>query len=100
MTDWLASAGGVLRAIVDEATDFAIIVLDDRGRVEMWKAGAERIFRWKADEVRGRYFSFLFVPGEAEAGLPDRELERARESGHADDTRWHIRKDGTPVFVD
>ena len=100
MTDWLASAGGVLRAIVDEATDFAIIVLDEQGRVEIWNAGAERIFRWTADEVRGRHFRFLFVPGEAEAGFPEKELDAARENGHADDTRWHIRKDGSPVFVD
>lgn len=94
-----AVAGGVFRQIVEQARDLAIFVLDERGHVELWNVGAERVFGWTADEIRGRHFEILFIPEERRIGIPAAELERARETGAADDTRWHLRKDGHHVFV-
>ena len=95
-----AVAGGMFRQIVDEARDLAIFVLDEQGIVELWNIGAERTFGWPAGEIVGRHFDVLFTADDRRLGIPDRELERARETGRADDTRWHMRKDGRRVFVD
>jgi PAS domain S-box-containing protein len=95
-----ALAGGVFRQIVDQARDLAIFVLDERGVVELWNIGAERTFGWKAEEIVGRNFDVLFVPEDRKLGIPQVELENARRTGRGDDTRWHLRKDGSRIFVD
>ena len=99
MKDLLATAD-VFRLVFDEARDFAVFVLDAEGRIEVWNPGAERIFGYSVEEVTGRYFDFLFTPVDRENGAPDRELLTARETGRADDTRWHSRKGGTQFFAD
>jgi PAS domain S-box-containing protein len=96
----LRSGGGVYREIVEETTDFALIVLDERGAVELWNRGAQEIFGWTAEEAAGRYFDFIFLPAEQEASVPENELGKAREFGFADDTRWQLAKNGRMVFVD
>jgi PAS domain S-box-containing protein len=95
-----AVAGGMFRQIVEEARDLAIFVLDERGVIELWNIGAERTFGWSAGEIVGRDFDVLFTAEDRRLGIPEKELGRARETGRADDTRWHVRKDGRRVFVD
>ena len=90
----------VFRRIVEEAREFSIILLDGEGRVEFWNRGAEQIFGWPADEVRGRHFEFLFVPDDRALRVPEAELQRARTEGRADDTRWHLHKSGRWIFMD
>lgn len=95
-----AVAGGVFRQIIEEARDLAIFMLDDRGVIELWNVGAERTFGWTAAEIVGRHFEVLFTPEDRVLGAPAAELDRARTTGRADDTRWHFCKDGRRVFVD
>lgn len=95
-----AVAGGVFRQIFDEARDLAIFVLDERGVIELWNIGAERTFGYTPGEIIGRHFEILFTPEDRALGCHIVELERARTTGRADDTRWHLRKDGRRVFVD
>jgi two-component system, LuxR family, sensor kinase FixL len=47
-----------LRAVVDAAVD-AIIVIDERGLIEGFNVGAERMFGYRAEEVFGRNVSML-----------------------------------------
>jgi PAS domain S-box-containing protein len=54
-----------LRSIVESAVD-GIIVIDSRGIVQSLNPGAERLFRYRADEVLGRNVNML-MPS------PDRE---------------------------
>jgi PAS domain S-box-containing protein len=95
-----AIAGGVFRQIVEQARDLAIFVLDEQGVIELWNIGAERTFGWTAEEIVGKSFDVLFVIEDRRLGIPNVELERARQTGRSDDTRWHLRKDGRRVFVD
>lgn len=95
-----AVAGGMFRQIVDEARDLAIFVLDEQGVIELWNVGAERTFGWTPAEIVGRNFDILFTAEDRRLGIPEKELSVARETGRADDTRWHMRKDGRRVFVD
>ena len=95
-----ASLESVYRLIVEEAIDYAIFLLDAEGRIETWNRGAERIFGHSASEVIGRSFSFIFLEQDRELGIPEKELRIAAETGRADDTRWHLRKDGNAFFAD
>lgn len=42
----------------------------------------------------------LFTPEDRAAGEPEKELGTARTKGIAPDVRWHLRKDGSRVFID
>jgi PAS domain S-box-containing protein len=90
----------VFRTLIQEARDFSILLLDADGRVELWNRGAEAIFGYTADEVRGRTLEFLFLETDRQLGIPAAELEHARRDGRADDTRWHLHKSGRTVFMD
>ena len=100
MANLLDSAESVFRLVVDEAKEYAIFLLDDNGRIESWNPGAEIIFGRPAAETIGQNFSILFTEADRAAGAPARELETAREKGRAEDTRWHLRRDGQAFFAD
>src|SRR4051794_38086140 len=79
--------------------DYGIILLDPDGRVQRWSRGAERLFGFQAHEVEGTLAHQIFVPPDRLAGVPEVELQTARERGRAEDERWHLRKDGSRVWV-
>jgi PAS domain S-box-containing protein len=100
MKELVAPPENVFRKIVEDATDFSILLLDEDGRIAMWNAGAEVIFGYTPEEVVGRSFNLLFTPEDRERGVPETELAMARNEGRADDTRWHVGKDGRWRFMD
>jgi PAS domain S-box-containing protein len=55
---------------VSSVTDYAIYLLDGRGRVASWNAGAERIKGYRADEIIGRSFSQFYTPEDHAQGVP------------------------------
>jgi PAS domain S-box-containing protein len=100
MKELVAPPESVFRKMVEAATDFSILLLDLDGRIAMWNAGAQAIFHYTADEVIGREFDILFTAEDRQNGAPARELATARNEGRADDTRWHVGKDGRWRFMD
>ncbi|WP_309090960.1 HWE histidine kinase domain-containing protein [Phenylobacterium sp.] len=93
-----SSAGAVetslASVIIENATEYAIFTLDADGQILSWNPGAERILGYSADEALGRNFEMLFVEADRAAGAPRAELRRALAEGRAEDTRWHLRKNG------
>lgn len=83
------------RALVDAVKDYAIFLLDAKGRIATWNAGAERIKGYRAEEIIGRHFSIFYPPEVVARGYPDEELRRAEELGRWEDEGWRIRKDGS-----
>ena len=83
------------RAIVESATDYAIIVTDLAGRVTDWNEGARRILGWTAEEMRGRPAHVFFTDDDNRDGVPAQEISSALLHGRGLDERWHVRKDGT-----
>lgn len=100
MIDIVSRAEEAFRLLIEEVRDFAIFVLDAQGTVISWNAGAEAIFGYRRDEVIGKPFSFIFTDEDLAAGLPSQELETACNTGRAEDTRWHKRRDGRLFFAD
>ena len=73
--------------------DYAIYMLDRRGRIASWSAGAERIKGYAAPEILGKHFSIFFVPDDQAAGEPLRRLLAAVDEG-IEDEGWRVKKDG------
>ena len=90
-----ASHTELFRLLVEEATDYAIFILDPEGNVATWNKGAQRLKGYAPQEIIGKHFS-TFYPQEAkDSGWPDRELEEATRLGRFEDEGWRVRKDGT-----
>ena len=82
------------RLLVDSVHDYSIFSLDANGFVTSWNSGAQRIKGYTAEEVIGRHFSTFYTPEDAEAGMPERVLKTARETGHFEGEGWRVRKGG------
>jgi PAS domain S-box-containing protein len=87
------------RLLVDNVKDYAIFMLDPQGCVVSWNAGAARIKGYTREEIVGKHFSLFYLPEDAAAGKPARELAIARQLGHVEDEGWRVRKDGTTFWA-
>ncbi|HEX8417826.1 MAG TPA: PAS domain S-box protein, partial [Methylobacterium sp.] len=89
-----------LRVVMEGAKDHAIFTTDPDGTVTSWSAGAESVLGWSADAAIGQPASMIFTPEDLAAGVDVLELLTAARKGSAPDERWHVRADGTRVFLD
>jgi len=88
-----------LRLMMESVEDYAIMMLDAEGRIEMWNSGAERVFGYTVEEVIGQHAAIIFTPEDRRREMPVKEMENARQTGRAADERWHVRKDGSRFYV-
>ncbi|MEV1176164.1 PAS domain S-box protein [Nonomuraea sp. NPDC049784] len=88
-----------LRLLVQSIRDYAIFMLDPRGRIVSWNAGAQRIKGYTADEIIGTHFSVFYPPEDVAAGKPPMELETAASDGRWEEEGWRVRKDGTRFWA-
>jgi PAS domain S-box-containing protein len=95
--------------LVSNVTDYAIFMLDPKGRITNWNTGAERIKGYRADEIIGQHFSRFYTEEERRLGKPAIALATALREGHYVAEGWRVRKDGSrfwasvaidPVFDD
>ena len=82
------------KVLVDGVKDYAIFMLDGKGRVTTWNSGAERLKGYKANEIVGKDFSVFYTEEARQAGHPQRLLETALRDGRYEEENWRIRKDG------
>jgi PAS domain S-box-containing protein len=83
------------QAILESASDYAIITIDLDGRITSWNAGARNLLGWAEAEALGMDGRRLFTPEDRERGAPEAEMAQAQEAGRAEDERWHLRRDGS-----
>jgi PAS domain S-box-containing protein len=88
------------RRLVNSVKDYAIFMLDPKGRVVSWNAGAERIKGYRSGEILGRSFACFYPPEEVASGRPERDLEKAARFGSLETEGWRVRKDGTRFYAD
>ena len=83
------------RMLLDGVQDHAIFMMDPRGQIVSWNAGAERIKGYRADEIIGRNFSCFFPPEDIERGRPEEVLRMTAASGRHEEQGMRVRKDGS-----
>ncbi len=88
-----------LRLVVEGARDHVIFTTDPGGIVTSWSAGAEAVLGWSPGEAIGRSASMIFTDEDRAKGADVREIAAAARDGSASDERWHLRQDGTRVFL-
>jgi PAS domain S-box-containing protein len=86
-------------ALVVDSADYAIFTLDCEGRITSWNPGAERTFGYPRDEVLGQSGAIVFTPEDRAHGVHEEEMRRARESGRAEDERWHVTRQGDRFYA-
>jgi len=84
----------IAELVLNNAREYAILVLDDDGVIVSWSPGAVALFGYDEAEAIGMPARDLFLPSDVAADLHRLELRLAREKGRAEDSRWHQRKDG------
>jgi len=101
-----AAAGDINRAFLDghaaklygkmieEVRDYAILLLDPKGILLNWNAGAAAIKGYAAAEIIGKYFSIFYSEADREAGLPERLLAEAAAAGRSSHEGWRVKKGG------
>jgi PAS domain S-box-containing protein len=85
--------------LVQSVKDYAIFMLDPRGRVATWNDGAERIKGYTAEEIIGRHFATFYPVEDVLNEKPKMELETAIRVGRFEDFGWRVRKDGTQFWA-
>ena len=86
--------------VLDALKDYAVILLDEEGRIQFWNRGARVIFEYDGDQVLGRSAALLFAPD----GDPDEalraELRTARAHGRSSDNRWLATRGGRRLWAE
>lgn len=87
-----AVSADIYHLLVNSIEDFAIFMLDTDGYVKTWNKGAERLYQYTEEEVRGKHFTIFLKPDDdgAETELIDAVNDQRR---HLE--AWRVKKDGT-----
>lgn len=88
-----------MRLLMDEAKDYAILMLDIEGRVVGWNGGARHLKGYESGEILGRHYSRFYPPEEAQRNKPTLDLNKAAAEGRFQDEGWRVRKDGSRFWA-
>jgi PAS domain S-box-containing protein len=97
--DWKRDGENLFRLMVESVSVYSIFAIDTGGRILSWNKGAEEVFGYRKEEIVGESFAILFTPEDRSQGAPERELENVRSNGRSGENRWHLRKDGSRLWV-
>src|SRR3954471_11907308 len=86
------------KKMIEEISDYAIILLDLDGTILSWNKGVEKIKGYKAEEIIGKNFREFYLPQDRRELLPERLLELATKEGRARHIGRRLRKDGTTFW--
>ncbi|MBN1526638.1 MAG: PAS domain S-box protein [Candidatus Omnitrophica bacterium] len=113
LLDIVSVANSQRKAVLDAATQVAIIATDINGLVTVFNAGAERMLGHSADDIIGKDYTGIFHLAEEISGR-ERELTKEQgkdikgfdifstyaRQGRFEDHEWtYVRKDGSRIFV-
>lgn len=96
----LRHADIIFARVVDGLRDYAVILLDDDGRIQFWNQAARTIFGYETAEVLGRSAAMLFPPEAQPEGALAGELREARAHGKASDDRWMLARGGRRLWAE
>ena len=98
--DQLRASGEQFRRLVESVDEYAIFMLDPQGRVATWNSGAQRIKRYKAQDIIGKNFACFYTAEEVALGTPERNLREAARLGRVRLQGFRVRQDGTAFHAD
>ena len=93
-----AYIGQLLRNLVEQAGEYAVILLTPSGEIMWCNSGAERLFGAARADLVGRPSVEIFTREDRDAGLAGLEMAIAGADAKAADDRWHVRADGSTFW--
>lgn len=97
--DALRTSEERFRLLVAGVDEYAIFLLDARGFVISWNAGAERSNGYAATEIIGQHFSCFYPTEDVANGRPGIELTLAADKGKCEVEGRRVRKDGSRFWA-
>ena len=91
----VASPDIMYRLLIQSVVDYAIYLLTPEGIVANWNPGAQRAKGYFAEEIVGKHYSLFYSEADRAAGLPEQNLEQARQTGRFEEVGVRLRKDGS-----
>ncbi len=92
--------GRLYQLQVEELADYALFLMDTGGKITSWNRGVRTVLQYEREEFLGKQIADLFTPEDRAAGAARAEMQTAFREGRSSDFRWHVRRDGSRVFVD
>jgi len=84
-----------LQNILESSTEYSIIGKDLTGKIQLWNAGARRLYGYEPEEVIGKAnSSMLHTPEDIASGKPDQVMADALQAGKWEGTITRVRKSG------
>src|SRR6185436_12785511 len=84
---------------VEGMKDYSIFMLDREGRILSWNPGAESIWGYSVDEIKGQNFAIFYPTADREQGRASVSLGRAKTEGRFEEEVSLVRKGGTHFWV-
>lgn len=85
--------------IIDNMRGYGIVAMTEDGTVTEWLADAEALTGWSRGEALGMNISAIFTEADRAAGAHMTEIAKALAEGRCEDSRWHLRKDGSRFWA-
>lgn len=95
----LAQSEENYRLLLDGVQDHAILMLDPKGSVLTWNAGAQRIKGYSAAEIIGCNFACFFLPEDIAQDRPQQLLRMASAAGRYEEELIRVRRDGSQFLA-
>lgn len=86
------------RTLIQNIKDYAIFMLDKKGKVTSWDQGGVKLFGYTRNEIIGRKFNVLFTAEDKKKGTPDSDMASAIGEGRHLDERQYVRKNKTKFW--
>ncbi len=89
----------ILQRFYESPSDEAIVVMDAQACIVGWSKGSENLYGYVPSEMLGKSISKIYTLEDRAKHIDEFELEVARREGSSEDDRWHVRKDGSQIWV-
>jgi two-component system CheB/CheR fusion protein len=94
-----AAAMREVERLFSRVSSYAVFCFDAQGVILTWNPGVRSILGYSSQQFVGRHVHELYNDADQRRGAPQAEMAKAVESGEACDDCWHVREDGSEVFV-
>ncbi|MEK6744745.1 MAG: EAL domain-containing protein [Nitrospirota bacterium] len=95
LTDALQEHKDLIQIFTDGVENSAVFMLDPGGRVRNWNPGAERLHGYKARDIIGKPYAFLYPKDDIQTEKAETGIKMAGAEGRHESVGWLLRKNGS-----
>ena len=98
--DELRKSNAKFDMLVNNIKDFAIFMIDNKGKILNCYSGASKMKGYADNDVIGKPISLFYTEGDIKNGVPEHNLQKAAANGFYEEEGWRVKKDGTMFWAD